>query len=1092
MPRTCIVSTCRWHEPIASAKWFAPLASTRVAQVEGGKLGTEEGRLLDTLRSHLTSAASLDSLSEAFSVFVHEALKGDLAEVDARLLLWRDSLAHHPLNGLEEENLLRARLDQHRVAREFATWAEHKLEVRSLTKRTRDTSTIVHGASPLAVQGAGLEAESLGLVASPSLHMPLGTTDHAQVGQIAEHFERAWNHPTATVAAREDFFEAARALYENRAPESLYLRILTSLFSDFVDESGEETERRGLTGFYDTEVWKKLYKFQRDGVLGAIEKLERHNGCIIADSVGLGKTFEALAVIKYYELRNDRVLVLAPKRLRENWTLYRANDARNPLVADRFNFDVLNHTDLSREAGMSGDIDLAHLAWGNYDLVVIDESHNFRNNPQRDDRTTRYERMMNAVIKSGVRTKVLMLSATPVNTRLADLRNQVLFATEGDDRALAREGVKDIGQTLRQAQTRFNAWQKIPDEQRTAKSLVGMLGMDYIRLLDLLTIARSRRHIEKYYGVEDTGKFPERLAPINLTPGIDLDGTMISLDEINRAILRLTLAAYKPTSYVREGLKEKYAEVYDRSLRTGGARKWVQTDRENNVVHLLRVGLLKRLESSVKSLGLTLGKILDTIDASIERLNEFEVAGAQGTSIQDDGAAANLGLDDPDLDDAVGGNVKVYLQDMNRSGWRQDLEADRETVATLLAEVTKVDVSRDAKLAELKKFLRNKAENPTNEGNRKALVFTAFSDTAQYLYEHVGQWARRELGVNVALITGQSTKSTVTGQRQDMHVVLAAFSPISKGGNLDGDAIDFVIATDAISEGQNLQDCDTVVNYDIHWNPVRIVQRFGRVDRLSSSNASVQLVNFWPTDDLDSYINLEGRVSSRMKLLDVSATGEENVLDSSDMNDLDYRRRQLEQLQKAAPTMEDLAGGLSITDLTLSDFRMDASSRPRAELQRIDEWPLALFGVARFDAALESDGLSSGAVFLLRVRDDAIGFSQAYPLAPYVLAFVRDDGTLAHAIEEPKLALDVLRRHALDRNEPDDAAIADFETATRRGRDMSHYRSLLSAAVEAASGHAEQKLAASIFSAAPSLLGSDATTPGLESVDVVAWMAIVP
>jgi hypothetical protein len=1053
---------------------------------------TEAGRLLDALRSHLANAASLDSLSESFSVFVHEALKRDLAEVDARLLLWRDSLAHHPLNGLEEENLLRARLDQHRVAREFVAWAERKLEVRSLTKRTRDTSTIVHGPSPLAVQGAGLEAESLGLVASPSLHMPLGTTDQAQVGQIAEHFERAWNHPTAALPARADFLEAARALYENRAPESLYLRILTSLFSDFVDESGEETERRGRTGFYDTAVWKKLYKFQRDGVLGAIEKLERHNGCIIADSVGLGKTFEALAVIKYYELRNDRVLVLAPKRLRENWTLYRANDARNPLVADRFNFDVLNHTDLSREAGMSGDIDLAHLEWGNYDLVVIDESHNFRNNPQRDDRTTRYERMMNAVIKSGVRTKVLMLSATPVNTRLADLRNQVLFATEGDDRALAREGVKDIGQTLRQAQTRFNAWQKIPDEKRTAKSLVGMLGMDYIRLLDLLTIARSRKHIEKYYGVEDTGKFPERLAPINLTPGIDLDGTMISLDEINRAILRLTLAAYKPTSYVREGLREKYAEVYDRSLRTGGARKWVQTDRENNVVHLLRVGLLKRLESSVKSLGLTLGKILDTVDASIERLNEFEVDGAQGTTIRDEGAAANLGLDDPDLDDAVGGNVKVYLQDMNRSGWRQDLEADRETVATLLAEVTKVDVSRDAKLAELKKFLRDKAENPTNAGNRKVLVFTAFSDTAQYLYEHVGQWARRELGVNVALITGQSTKSTVTGQRQDMHVVLTAFSPISKGGNPVGDAIDIVIATDTISEGQNLQDCDTVVNYDIHWNPVRIVQRFGRVDRLSSSNKSVQLVNFWPTDDLDSYINLEGRVSSRMKLLDVSATGEENVLDSSDMNDLDYRRHQLEQLQKAAPTMEDLAGGLSITDLTLSDFRMDASSRPRAELQRIDEWPLALFGVARFDAALESDGLSSGAVFLLRVREDAFGFSQAYPLAPYVLAFVRDDGTLAHAIEEPKLALDVLRRHALDRAEPDDAAIADFDAATGRGRDMNHYRTLLSAAVEAASGHAEQKLAASIFSAAPSLLGSDATTPGLASVDVVAWMAIIP
>ncbi len=1061
-------------------------------EAKGEHVTIDDDRLLESLRDHLKSASSLDSLSESFSVFVYEALKDELSDVDVRLLTWADSVGDRPLNGLDQENLLRSRLDQHRIAREFAEWAERRIEVRTLARRTRDTFTIVGGTEPYAVQGAGLEAESLGLVASPNLHLPIEFTDGGQVHQIAEHFERAWHHPTATSRAQEEFLEATRALYEDRAPESVYLRVLTSLFEDFVDESGEESEARGLTGFYDTAVWKKLYKFQRDGVLGAIEKLERHNGCIIADSVGLGKTFEALAVIKYYELRNDRVLVLAPKRLRENWALFRANDSRNPLLADRFNFDILNHTDLTRTFGKSGDIDLAHIEWGNYDLVVVDESHNFRNNPQVENRTTRYEQMMNAVIKAGVRTRVLMLSATPVNTRLADLRNQVLFATEGDDKALAHEGIKDIGQTLRQAQTRFNAWQKAPEAHRTSKSLVGTLGMDYIRLLDLVTIARSRKHIEKYYGLADTGEFPERLAPINLTPGIDLDGSMIPLEQVNRAILRLTLATYKPTSYVRPNHVEKYAALYDQSLRTGGKRRWVQTDRENNVVHLLRVGLLKRLESSVRSLGLTLAKILATIDASIARLDAFEVDGAQGASIEDDGAAAQLGLDDPDLDDVVGGNVKVYLQDMNRSGWRQDLEADRAIVAALLAEVTKVDAPRDAKLAELKRFLQAKAENPTNEGNRKALVFTAFSDTAEYLYEHVAAWAVRELDLHVALITGESTRTTAPLSRRDMHSVLTAFSPLSKGGDSGAVTVDIVIATDTISEGQNLQDCDTVINFDIHWNPVRIVQRFGRVDRLGSRNSSVQLVNFWPTDDLDAYINLEGRVSSRMKLLDVSATGEENLLDSSEMNDLDYRRRQLEQLQKAAPTMEDLAGGLSITDLTLSDFRMDAASRPRGELRRIDSWPLALFSVARFDQALAHDGLRPGAVFLLRVRDDAFAFSKAYPLAPYVLAYVSDDGALAHAIEEPKLALDVLRRHALDRTEPDDSAIADFEKATRKGRNMSHYQGLLDAAVRAASGQAEQKLAASIFSAAPSPLGSDTAVPALESVDVVAWVAIIP
>lgn len=1053
----------------------------------------DAGRPVDRLRKHLTGAARLDALSESFSIYVYEALRDELSDDEVRLLLWNGSLAAHPLNGLSEENLQRSKLDQHRIAREFASWAEGRLQVRMLNRRTREAWTTVDGRFPYAVKGAGLEAESLGLVASPDLHFPQELTDLHQVQQVALQFERLWHDATATAPAQEEFFEAARALFRDNAPESVYLRILTALFRDFVEETGEETAERGRTGFYDTVVWNKLYKFQRDGVLGAIQKLERHNGCIIADSVGLGKTFEALAVIKYYELRNDRVLVLAPKRLRENWTLYRTNDGRNPLLDDRFGFDVLNHTDLSRTGGQSGDIDLSHINWGNYDLVVVDESHNFRNNPQVKGRITRYERLMNAVLKAGVKTKVLMLSATPVNTRLADLRNQVLFATEGDDKALADDGIKDIASTLRQAQTRFNAWQKAPESQRTAKTLVSTLGMDYIRLLDLVTIARSRKHIEKYYGTEDTGEFPERLKPINITPDIDSQGEMISLEEINRAILRLTLAAYKPTSYVQPKFADKYSEMYDQALRTGGRRKWSQLDRENNVVHLLRVGLLKRLESSIRSLGLTLEKILGTIDHAIDRIDEFERSATTGLSVDDVAGLDKLDLADPQFEDAVvGGNVKVFLQDLNLARWRQDLEIDRANIAHLLAEVRKVDTPRDAKLAALKEFLREKALNPTNDGNQKALIFTAFSDTAEHLYEHVADWAVEKLGVHVALIGGQTTRTTLPNTRRDMHSVLTAFSPRSKGGNPESPQIDIVIATDTISEGQNLQDCDTVVNYDIHWNPVRIVQRFGRVDRLGSRNATVQLVNFWPTKDLDSYINLETRVASRMKLLDVSATGEENVLDSSEMNDLEYRRKQLHQMMEAAPTMEDLAGGLSITDLTLSDFRMDAASRPRGELRRLAKWPLALFGVTRFDGGLASEGLGPGAVFLLHVRDDAFSFSKSYPLAPYVLAYVTEGGALAHLIEEPKLALDVLRRHCLDRVEPDADVLAEFEKATRQGRSMKHYRNLLDVAVRAASGRAEEQLAASIFTAGPSLLGTDASVPGLESVDVVAWVAVIP
>lgn len=1065
---------------------WSTLAAMRINVVEAGAVGP----IVDSLRRHLTGAASVDALSESFSVYVYDAVMKYASDVSSRLLLWDGSLDAYPLNGLGNEHRLRARLDQHRIARDCAEWARERLQVRRLTRRTRRSWVCVKGMFPYAVSGCGLDAEGLGLVPSNDLIFPEEISDVADVERLAANFEKIWHNEHASEDARERFLAGIELLHRDNPPESVYLRILIALFADFVSEAGDETEERGRTGFFNTEVWRKLYKFQRDGVLGAIEKLELHNGCIIADSVGLGKTFEALAVIKYYELRNHRVLVLTPKRLRENWTIFRANDARNPLLADRFAFDVLNHTDLSRVDGRSGDIDLAHVNWGNYDLVVVDESHNFRNNPQLKGHVTRYQRLMDEVFKAGVRTKVLMLSATPVNTRLADLKNQVLFATEGVDDALASSGITSIEQTLRKAQLRFTNWQKSDAATRSAKSLVGVLGMDYIRLLDLVTIARSRKHIEKYYGTADVGKFPERLAPVNLSPPIDVDGRLMRPEQLNDALLMLNLAAYRPTSYVLPSKARKYAELYDQQLRTGGARVWRQSDRDDNIVHLVRIGLLKRLESSVASLTRTVAKILGKVEAVITKVEDYDAAGGTGVSIESLDDVADL--DDQELQDVIGGTLKVLLADIDRAAWLQDLRDDRARLRMVLTDIEAVDPDRDAKLLALKDLLRQKAEKPTNEDNRKALVFTAYSDTADYLYADIAGWARDELGLHAALITGTSNKCTLQGSRSDMHSLLTAFSPRSKGGDPAAEQIDIVIATDTISEGQNLQDCDMVVNYDIHWNPVRLVQRFGRVDRLGTTNTSVQLVNFWPDIDLDTYINLEKRVSSRMTLLDVSATGEENVLDAEAMNDLDYRRKQLEQMQNTAPTMEDLAGGLSITDLTLGDFRMDAAARPWRQRKELARWPMALFGVTRFDPALAADGLTPGAIFLLRIRGDGIAMSESYPLAPHLLAYVGDDGVLAHPIDEPKLALDVLRRHCLDRTEPDQAALADFHRATRDGARMTHYRGLLDAAVTAASGQATETAVASLFSPGPSTLGASGGAAGHDAVDVVAWLAVVP
>jgi len=1058
---------------------------------------------MDDLRHYFDGASQISSLSESFSIFVWEAFKKQLANADLRVLLWKGVLNSSPLNGSPNEHHSRIRLDQHRIARDFQTWAEHHLQARELFRHSRDTWIFPDrpGAKPYVLHGAGLDAESLGLVASDDLHFPQEITDFDQVARLKEQFDQVWNDDSVSQPITDHIAEAAKALYRDNAPDDVYLRILTTLFDDFLNETGDDIRGRRNTGFYDSVVWSKLYKFQKDGVLGAIEKLERYGGCIIADSVGLGKTFEALAVIKYYELRNDRALVIVPKRLRENWTMYRANEVRNPLAADRFNYDVLNHTDLSRTDGMSGDINLSHINWGNYDLVVIDESHNFRNNPPVTGRVTRYQRLMDEVIRAGVKTKVLMLSATPVNTRLADLKNQVLFATEGDDSALAPHGIDSIEQTLRRAQARFNDWQRQDPDSRSTRALVGTLGLDYIRLLDLITIARSRRHIEKYYDDPAVGQFPTRLPPINLTPPIDVIGELIELDEINKQILMLNLAAYKPVSYVFDRLKPKYAAQYDQKVKSGDST-FRQTDREDNVVHLIRVNLLKRLESSASSLASTLQKLLNRVNDSIGRIDIYDQREVDATffdGVDDRGKQSGDLADDIDDDSAEeiieAGNVKVQLGDIDRRRWRQDLEEDRDVLSALLKEVKAVDVERDAKLAELKAYLEMKASDAKQRGNPKALVFTAFADTAEYLYENLAEWAKEHLGIETALVTGQRCKSTLKLPKTNMLNVLTAFSPKSKGGDPDEPQIDLIIATDAISEGQNLQDCDTVINYDIHWNPVRIVQRFGRVDRLGSINNSVQLVNFWPPIDLESYINLERRVSSRMALLDVSATGEENLIDpatASEMNDLDYRRRQLEQMQAAAPTMEDLAGGLSITDITLSDFRQDAASRPSEQLEKINRWPLALFGVTKIDEKLKADGVKPGAIFLLKARNDRVHFADRYPLAPYFLAYVTNDGEMPHLIQEPKFALDVLRTHAATATAPDPEVMAKFAQATKNGKAMGRYRELLDVAIKAATGRSDENTVASLFTAGPSTVGTGGSNIGLDDFEVIAWLAIIP
>jgi len=1064
----------------------------------------KNGKVGDELRRHLADCSKLSIISGLFSIYGFESLKKELSHIEGLRLI----LSQHPVNsnvpeagfsslaGDHFELRFKNQLNQAQVAKECAHWLNEKAEIRIARNPSAFSQNLFHVQSTngdnIAIQGSsGFTSDGLGYAESDQYHMNTCVSDTPNTAAMLEWFETIWSDPLAVQDAKDLLLKQLDNLIKDQSPEFIYFLTLYNIFKDFLDDIDEENIIKTKTGFKETVVWNKLYKFQRDGVLGAIDKLEKYNGCIIADSVGLGKTFEALAVIKYYELRNDRVLVLCPKKLRDNWTVYTINDKRNLFAVDRFNYDVLNHTDLTRLQGLSGEINLETLNWGNYDLVVIDESHNFRNSSSSKLGLTRYSRLMDEIIRSGVKTKVLMLSATPVNNRMNDLKNQVAFTTEGIDDAYSDYGIPSIEETLRKAQARFNQWLKLDEENRKVETLLDSMNFDYFKLLDILTIARSRKHIEKYYDIAEIGAFPERLKPINIKEDIDTKGQFPPLKDINRMIRRLNLSAYSPLKYVRTDKREEYSRKYDIQVK-GGASVFRQVDREQSLIHLMRVNLLKRMESSINSFALTLEKLLGEVDKLLEKLEKHSSEDIEEVGIED------IEVDEPEFDAyLIGRKVKVLIKDMDEVRWKQDLEDDRSKLGELLSEARKIKASRDAKLHRLRALIAEKCQNPINDGNRKIILFTAFTDTANYLYEHIANWAKDTLGIYVAQITGSGTnKTTMPGMGSNFDTLLSAFSPISKErSKIDEsatDQIDLHIATDCISEGQNLQDCDYLINYDIHWNPVRIIQRFGRIDRLGSQNKVIQLVNFWPNMELDEYINLEARVSGRMVLLDISATGEENVIEqdyTGKMNDLEYRRKQLQQLQEKVVDLEDVSGGVSITDLTLNDFRMDLSAFMKEHLGELEQSPTGLFAATIMDPALLEDELKPGVIFCLKNIGKPVVDEEGYALAPYYLTYVTDDGEAKYHFTQSKKILDILKKQGLRNPDPDAKAVDRMNSITRNGKDMSHYRLLLETAVSSIVGKSEEKGVESLFSRGGTNL-TKGSLQGMEDFEVISYITV--
>ena len=1064
------------------------------------------GLVGDVLKESLQEGSKLTVMAAHFTLYAFEELKDELSKLDEfRFLFTQPTFIENKFHkeqikqneqkifGLDEEISYQMNLNQAYVAREFSKWLKKKGEVKSFVSKNMNDSLYYvesNNAEDICLKGpSAFSAPGLGYVNSESVMLNQMIVESKFNQQIKNQIDYIWNDEKMVKDVKADVLKKLECLYEDHSPEFLYFVTLYNIFKTFLEENEQGEVIQSATGFKNTVVWNKLYNFQRDGVVGAINKINKFGGCIIADSVGLGKTFEALAVIKYYELNNHKVLVLCPKKLRENWLVYRQqNDIRNPLADDRFSYDLLNHTDLSRNGGKSGDIDLDYVNWGNYGLVVIDESHNFRNNTARNDGETRYSKLMNNIIKSGIKTKVLMLSATPVNNHLQDLRNQISFITEENDQALVQTAeIESIKKVISQAQSAFNQWGKLSENERTTESLLELLDFDYFKLLDSLTIARSRKHIEKYYNVKDIGQFPKRLRPITVKSEIDTNHQFPAVEEIYREILGLNMAIYSPMRYVLPHKRVEYEQKYDTIVK-GGKSVFKQSDRERSLIYLITSGLLKRLESSIYSFNLTLSKIQSKIDHTLDSVTKFD---QYSVELEDEKV-----LDDDLEDFTVGDKVSIKLSDLDVIKWRQDLEEDLERINNILIHSTSITSMRDQKLQQLKELMINKFNHPINGENKKIIIFTAYADTAKYLYEQLSSWTLENYQLHTALVTGSDNpKTTFKMKKVDLNSVLVNFSPISKERgklqNVDGE-IDILIATDCISEGQNLQDCDYLINYDIHWNPVRIIQRFGRVDRLGSRNEQIQLVNFWPSVELDEYINLENRVKQRMKMLDLSATGEDDVIaeDSNTMKDLEYRRNQLVQLQDAVIDLEDVQGSVSLTDFTMDDFRMDLMNLGKKYENYLENIPPAMFALVKNQNEQLKDEIKPGVIFCLKRVECYDDNNESNPIYPYYLVYVTEDQEVYYSYSQVKKILDLYRSLCNGTDKILKELVHSFNKETKFNKKMDDYQELLKIATDEIIGKSNEEEVNSIFSFSGLNLFNTSQTQNKESFEVITYLII--
>lgn len=1065
--------------------------------------------LRDDLKEKIRPKSKVSIAAACFSMYAYKELKNHLEKVDEFRFIFTSPTfitekaekqkrefyiprlnRESSLYGTEFEIKLRNEMTQKAVARECAEWIRKKASFKSNVtgEHMGGFMTVASSAEQTAyIPINGFTTIDIGCERGNNSYNMVNSLEAPFSTQYMQLFETLWNDKAKMQDVTEMIISNISTAYTENSPEFIYFMTLYNVFSEFLEDISEDVLPNEATGFKQSKIWNMLYDFQRDAVLAIINKLERYNGCILADSVGLGKTFTALAVIKYYENRNKSVLVLCPKKLSENWNTYKDNYVNNPIASDRLNYDVLFHTDLSRNGGVSNGLDLDRLNWGNYDLVVIDESHNFRNGAGTHANTqeNRYMKLMDKVIRAGVKTKVLMLSATPVNNRFTDLKNQLAIAYEGNSEYINEQldTKKPIEEIFRQAQKAFNAWSKLDPEARSTDALLRTLDFDFFEVLDSVTIARSRRHIEKYYNTKEIGKFPERLKPISKRPSLTDLNNAINYNQIYEQLMQLTLCIYTPSDYIFPSKMSKYVD-----LTHNKGNNLTQRGREQGIQRLMSINLLKRLESSVHSFHLTLSRIWDLIQGTIDAIDRFEKYGKSDLDMYE-ADENDFDLDDGNTDFfTVGKKVKIDLADMDYKTWRAELQRDADTLELLTLMIADITPEHDLKLQTLFRLLDEKMTHPINEGNKKVLIFSAFSDTAEYLYDQVAGYMKNNYGLETAVITGSiDGRTTIKGLKATLNNVLTCFSPVSKSRDVlmpgSTKEIDILIATDCISEGQNLQDCDYLVNYDIHWNPVRIIQRFGRIDRIGSRNQYIQLVNFWPDMTLDDYINLKSRVETRMKISIMTSTGDDDLINPEEKGDLEYRKQQLKRLQEEVVDIEDMSTGISIMDLGLNEFRLDLLDYIKTH-EDLEKKPKGLHAVV---PATEEN--PEGVIFVLKNINNSINIDNQNRIHPFYMVYIGIDGEVICDYLNPKKLLDIVRLLCRGKSEPIWNLCERFNKETDDGRNMGDVSQLLSDAINSIIDVKEESDIDSLFSAGgTSALMSEIS--GLDDFELICFLVV--